>query len=826
MLRLSFAMLRGRPGPLVGSFLALLFAVAMVTSCGLLMESALRAHNPPERYGASPVVVTGKQSISATDNAENVQLAEPVTLPAALAEKLRGVPGVTGVVPELTFPVGLAGVPGAGGRTYGHAWQSAALTPYSLRAGRAPAASGEVVVDAGLAARARLEVGGKARVLGRDGVRDYTVTGIAATALAGQSSVFFTAERAGELFARPGRVSAFGVSGPGDPERLKERIASALPGAAAYAGDQRGFAEDLRMLDSREMLVALSGGLAGVVVMVAVFVIAGTFGPAMRQREREIALLRAIGATPRQVRMMIGRESLLVGIVAAAAGAPLGIVVGGWLLGQLVTRGMLPEAFEPIAGPIPVLAAVAVGLAAAWLAARGSVRRATRIRPAEALGEAAVERRELGRGRVIAGLVFLALGLGAAGLSMSAMGETVAATAGAIVLFLVTAVALLGPWLVRLAAGLVGGVLRRASRVGGYLAVANTATGARRLASVVSPLVLMIAFAATTVFAQSTMGHAASRQAAEGNRADFVLESAWPGLPPEAARAARALPGVRGVTEALGTRVVGEYEQLGERTLTSLGAVGLAAPVHGVDLGVRAGSLDRLRGDGVALSTFAAGSYGAEVGDRVRLRLGDGTPVTRTVVAVYERGLGFGDVALPYEVVRDHSGSGMSARLFVVGGSKARLAGLAPGLTVLDRSDAATVRDTARELNDWGNMLALGLIIVFIAISVVNTLVMATGSRVREFALLRLVGGTRRQVLGMIRWEALLVGGIAVMTGTAIAAPTLMALSTAVTGSPLPYVPPAVYAAMACATIGLAFAATLLPARLALRGRPAERILG
>ncbi len=451
---------------------------------------------------------------------------------------------------------------------------------------------------------------------------------------------------------------------------------------------------------------------------------------------------------------------------------------------------------------------------------------AARIKPTEALGEAAVERRELGRGRMITGLVFLALGVFASGMSMVAAGETAAMTASTIVLLLITAATLLGPWLVRLAAGLAGGVLSRTSPVGGYLAVANAKTAARRLASAASPLILMFAFTATTLFAQSTVGHAVTRQALEGNRADYVLEPAGPGLPPEVARAARDLPGVKGVTETIRTTALADTTELGERTLKPMDAIGLTVPVRGIDLGVTSGSLDRLHGDGVALSTLAAGGFGASVGDTVRLRLGDGTPVTRTVVAVYERGLGYGDVALPYPVVRDHSAAGMADRVYVTGGTKDRLAALAPGLTVLDRAEVGAAVNAAQDFSDWVNLLVLGMIILFIVISVVNTLVTATGARVREFALLRLIGGTRRQVRGMVRWEALLIGGLAVTTGTLIAAPTLAALSYGVTGSPLPYVPPLIYAAMVVATMALAYAAPLAPASTVRLGRPAAQSRG
>ncbi|MFI7537353.1 FtsX-like permease family protein [Streptosporangium sp. NPDC049376] len=817
MLKLAFATSRGRAISLVGSFLALFFAVVLVVSCGLLLESGVRARIPTERYGAAPVVVAGQQKITFVKGEADMglSLSEPVAIPANLAEKIGKVPGVTGVVPETAFPVGLTGTEG---RVVGRSWGSAGLTPYRLVKGRAPATAGEVVTDVTLGRK----VGEKVGVAGRDGLREYVVTGVAGPGLTRQPSVFFTGERAGELFARPGKVSAFGVFGTGDG--LADRVEQALgDSVAVYSGDQRGLAETPSAHEGREMLIGLGGSLIGIVVMVAVLVVSGAFGLAVRQRDREIALLRAVGATPKQVRAMIGRQALVVAAAAILPALPLGVVLGRWMFGQFLARGMVPEGFAPVVGPIPLLAATALGLLTAWLAARGAVRRAASIKPTEALGEAMAERRELGRGRMITGLVFLGMGVAASGLSMVAAGETAAMSASAIVLLLITAASLLGPWLVRLAATLAGGLVRRTSPVGGYLAVANTRTAAKRLASVAGPLILMFAFTSTTLFAQSTVGHATTTQAIEGNRADYVLEAS-PGLSPEVARAARALPGVTGVTETIRTQVLADTVELGERTFKPMGAVGLTVPAHGIDLGVTSGSLDRLRGDGVALSRLAADGFGATVGQEVRLLLGDGTRLTRTVVAVYERGLGYGEVALPYQVVRDHSETGMAERLYVTGGSKERLAALAPGLTVLDRDGAGAAANAVQEFSDWANLLVVGMIIVFIAISVVNTLVTATGARVREFALLRLVGGTRRQVRGMVRWEALLVGGLAVVAGTLITAPTLMALSYGITGSPLPHVPYLTYGAIAAVTLGLAYAATLAPTRTALQGHPATQI--
>jgi putative ABC transport system permease protein len=116
------------------------------------------------------------------------------------------------------------------------------------------------------------------------------------------------------------------------------------------------------------------------------------------------------------------------------------------------------------------------------------------------------------------------------------------------------------------------------------------------------------------------------------------------------------------------------------------------------------------------------------------------------------------------------------------------------------------------------------MLIVFTAIAVANTLVMSTAERVREFALLRLSGATPRQVLRMVRFEALLVAAVAAVLGSAIAAVTLAAFSAAITDSAMPYVPPLWYGAVLAAAAALALGASLVPARLALRTRPVEGI--
>ncbi|MFC7648718.1 ABC transporter permease [Streptosporangium lutulentum] len=139
-------------------------------------------------------------------------------------------------------------------------------------------------------------------------------------------------------------------------------------------------------------------------------------------------------------------------------------------------------------------------------------------------------------------------------------------------------------------------------------------------------------------------------------------------------------------------------------------------------------------------------------------------------------------------------------------------------------ADRATVVAEREQAGAEINYVAMGLIIAFTAIAVVNTLAMATSDRAREFALLRLVGTTRRQVLRMLRLETLSVVAVSVLLGTAAALVTISAFSVGMTGSALPYVPPLTYALIVAGAVILAWAATGVPARFALRGRPADTI--
>ncbi|MCP2343013.1 ABC transporter permease [Actinomadura rupiterrae] len=783
--------LRYRKAAFAGAFVALFFAAALVTACGTLMDTGLRGKVEPVRYAGAPVVVAGdpqshfvKHKKKGKTKRKSKPNAARAWIPADLADRVKAVPGVRRVVSEVTFPLVVQGA----GPVEGNSWEP--LTPVRLHSGRAPKTSDEIVLNT------KAE---RVTVLTANGPRTYKVVGTA-------DRPYVAPDEAQRLAGHPGQVTAIGVWG-GDPKVIKQAVQGT--NAVVATGDERGTVEFPGVGAARTKLVSMGGALGGTSLIVALLAVVGTFGLAVQQRERELAMLRAVAATPRQLRRMLGREALLVGALATVPGALAGLPLGGWLHGRMVAGDVVPGNLPLVLGAFPPLVAGVTTVLAAWLAARVSARRITRLRPVEALGEAALTPPRVPVPRLVAGVAAVAAGVV---LSFVLRSVHTDAAAGPLTpltaLLFTTAVALLGPPLARGAIALAA-VPLRASGGTGELAAANLRTSARRLASVITPLTLMIAMSGTLLFAQSTLTGAAAKQARTGTIADYRL---GPAVPAATADRLRQVPGVRAVTEVVHSRVRAVDSPYSVQGVTPSG---LAATM---DLDVRDGSLDRLGPGTMAVRD----GIGMKVGDSVSFALADGTRTTQKVVAVYRRGLGFGDLTLPYDLVAAHSDSPMGTVLVSAPGvSKDALRrALPPGVMI----GGAVEANKGASGSSAVNYLALGLIVAFAGIAMVNTLAMAVAGRSRELALLRLAGATRRQVLRMLRWETLAVAVIATALGAVIAFWTLTAYGAGMTGDASPHVPaPAALGIVAVTTL-LALAATALPARLALRADPTRTL--
>ncbi|MEV5988582.1 FtsX-like permease family protein [Streptomyces sp. NPDC052051] len=837
---LARACVRFRPASFVGSLVALLFASAITTACGLLLQTGVTVDSAPVRYAHTPVVVAAEPYAQITrrtgENRETVQtpLPERARVDSRLAARIAARPGVAAAIADLSFPV-QASRGGALPPLTGHGYASTGLRASAasgvLAAGRAPSA-GEVVLDEATAHTAGLAPGARVALTAPGASGTYRISGVA-PARAGAATVWFADPDAERLSGHPGRADAIAVharTGVTDDE-LARQVRTAVDGKAkVLTGVARGAAEQPGLAEAREALTGLGGSFGGIAVMTAVFVVASTVGLAVGQRAREFALLRAIGATPRQIRRTVATEAALIAPIAGAIGVLPGLLLARWWFGELVSRGVVPEGLRLDTGVIPMAVAVGVTVLTALTAGYVAARRPARLRPSEAIGEAAAEPNRLGRVRILAGLVMLGGGVTLSVLAAGLDGSQAANTALGVVLCLLMAVALLGPLLARLFATVLGAALRAGAGAPGSLAADNARANARRMASAITPIAMVAAFCGTLLFLQTTIAHVSAQQARAGIVADRVITTTGPGLPASTAERAARIPGVEASVGVLRTAVVHRFDGA-LSSATALGVSGDPARLPQVlDLGVKTGSLGALGASGqtVAVDEILAAEVGLKVGDRFELWLGDGNRVRPKVVATYARGLGLGQVLLPRAAVAPHVTAAYDAQVLVKETSSgqraavdAQLRDLGPGLTVLDAAGYTAQVGHDLEINAWANRVMAAVLGGFAAIAVANTLVMTVLDRKREVGLLRLAGTTRRQVRGMMRWEALLTAVTGLLIGGAIAGLVLFPIARGVTGS-APYVPAGTALSLAAGTLLLALGAMGLPTRGLLRARPLD----
>ncbi|MFF0624300.1 FtsX-like permease family protein [Streptomyces sp. NPDC004296] len=801
-------------GIAAGVAAALLCAAALTGAFGVLLESALRAHGSADRYEHAVAVVAASQRVEVVkdDQTDVRPLVERARVPVSVADRVRTVPGVTEVVADISLPV----VTADGAVRTGRGWDATALTEVELRAGRAPQAEHEVAVDSGsgraVGDTVRLQVGGKAP-------EPYRVSGLVADGSGAGHDVWFSQHTAQVLSGRPERADALVVLGT--KETSAQTLRAAAPGLVVATGAGRGDVENPEVAAARLDLIGVCASIGGVALLVVLLIVTGLLDTSVRDRTRELAVLRAIGATPRQVRRVIVRETLKVAVPASLLGGLLSLGLGTLLHRFMAEQGVLPQGLGLALGPFPVVGALALtvltAVGSAWLAAR----RVSRIRPAQAVSETSAEPIRLPRWRVITGLVLLVVGLASAATAFAFGGQVATAAMGGLVLSLIWAAALLGPSIARGGIVVLSPVMRLLFPVPGRLATDTATAAAVRLASVITPIALALSFGASQLFVQTTAVNATRTQATAGLHADQVLVSNGPGVPRAMHRAVEGTAGPGTVTAVKRTTVVMSVAA----QLQSLPTQGVKGALSNLDPGVKAGSLKGLRGKNtVALSSNVASA--AKVGSTVSLWLGDGTVIRPEVVAVYNRGQGFGDVLLPHDMVAAHvTDAGHDDYLLVKGAADLRpVLDRFPGTRATSAGQySAALTEKARQQALPG-LLAVAAISLFTLIGVVTTLAVATASRRRELALLRLIGATRGQVLAMLRLETCLVLGTGAAVGSLVAAVTLLTFGGAVTGLSALSVSPSVCAAVLGTVFLSGTAAVMLPARRLLRRRRSPRI--
>jgi putative ABC transport system permease protein len=341
---------------------------------------------------------------------------------------------------------------------------------------------------------------------------------------------------------------------------------------------------------------------------------------------------------------------------------------------------------------------------------------------------------------------------------------------------------------------------------------------------------LAISVVGTVYISKAILYKETHAQTAERTSAAYVLRAReGKGLAGEVAAAARRLPGVADASGTVSTTIVVGPHGTDLQSFPARG-VDIESLAGVLSLGVSSGSLTQLRGNSVAVSVHSAAAWGWHLGDRVNLWLGDGTPATVRVVAEYTRPLGFGEVIMPRRLVADHVTQMLDDDVFVSGARGVRPAELErtletlsaadPNIEVVSRSSYEANIDSAAQKEALEVYVLLALIVLFCALALMNALTMAIGERIREFAQLRLLGATKRQIRAMIRTETLIMIAYGLTTGTLIALPGLALLNRSLTGSLLPSVPMTSFVALLAFYAIVGLAATVLPTRWSLRDNP------
>ncbi|OEU99098.1 ABC transporter permease [Streptomyces qinglanensis] len=817
MLRIALATLRTRWTGFVGSFVALALGAGLLAVMGLALASSLHApERKPERFAAAPVLVKGADTLRvATPAGDRVRkLSRPRAVPDEVKARLSR---LGRVVEDRAFGVRVRGGPPD---LVGHPWPTAAFTPYHLTEGRAPRAGDEVAVSDGWSADGgpvrpgeRLRTArGTVRVVGVVGGRGF------------ENAVFYTGRRAAQLSPESPQL----VVDTDDAAAVRAVVRDGGAGAHVLTGDARRLADADPDRD-REALTAMNamfGTAGGVSAFVSVFVVAATFAFAVAQRRREFGLLRMAGATPAQVRRTVLCEALVVGALASATGCLLGAQGAPELAAWAVDRELAPRWFRIGDHIWPYHLAFWTGLLVALAGAVAASWRAGRTAPAEALRESAADSRALPLlRRLCAGALLLTAAVAlVVSLATDPSDLLHRKTYVTRPMLLIVGVALLAPLLVGPLVRLLAWLPARLPGAAGMLLRQNAVTGRSRTAAVAAPVLITVALTGSLLGATATLSGAEATELRTGTAADLVLTPTRPqGFEEATLRRLRQLPGTE--VSASSTSAVYTLEDgvaLVESPARAADPVRLRATARPP---LVAGSLADLDDDSIVVNEEWEQHT---VGRRVEVWLGDGTRKSLRIAAVMAVGTGGNGVYVTPRNAPRAPVDRVDVRLREGADAAAVSAALREAVPASDgrvRTKEEWIRERrpdAARTTRAGLFLVLGIALLYTAIALADIMAMSTADRVRELALLRLAGATRRQVLRTVAAEALLVVGVGGLLGTAVAGLQLAgmwcALSLLSVWTPL-QLPWAALGGVLAACALIAVLCATVPAALSLRHR-------
>ena len=668
----------------------------------------------------------------------------------------------------------------------------------SLRAGRGPTNDNEVTLDVGTAKTEHFAVGDRITIISNQPPKQFTIVGLTgfgkADNIAGATLVTFDTATAQQLVGKPGFFDEIDVHAvPGtNTDQLLSSLGTAVPpgfeavsGATAAQQAANGIESFIGTFNTFLLVFAL------IALFVGAFLIFNTFSIIVGQRTRELALLRALGASKGQVNRSVLGEALVVGVLGSLVGIGAGVGLASGLYGLLKAFGLsLPSTSLQLLSRtviVGLLTGTGVTMASAILPAR----RAARIAPVAAMRDDALEAETSLRRRAITGGSVLVAGLVLLSLGLFASAGVLLVGIGAAVTFV--GVAMLAPFLSGPLARVLGAPLPALEGVSGHLGQQNAARNPRRTAATASALMIGLAVVAAVATVGASALASFNNAFSKGVSANYVIVSSASGagggsFSPVVESAVANAPGV---IASSAIRTAQWHDGKSSKDLTGIDPVGGPQVLN---IPMVSGSTDALAKNEVLIDDKVAKSHHLKVGDTLPMGFAATGVVPVVVGGIYSAN------ALQFPLNSyTVSSSFLAANVnqlqddaFVIKTAATSPAEAAALTGTISGYPNVKVETAAQFKKDQAKMVStiltivyvlLGLSIIIALIGVVNTLALSVMERTREIGLLRAVGMQRRQVKRMIRGEAVVVTMIGAVMGLVLGVGLGSAIVAGLSGS-------------------------------------------
>ncbi len=710
----------------------------------------------------------------------------------AKVDGVRAVEGSVSGYALLTDNEGRAVVADGGAPTVGYNMPAdvALRGDVDLLSGEAPNGPAEVAIDATSAEENGIALGSTIKVLFQGPPEEFTVVGTVGFGgekdLGGTTSAYFNTETAQRVLGSPGLFDTIGVGAEDGVSQaeLADRLAAVVPadaeavtGAAVSQENSDAISEDLKFV--RVLFLVF----AGIALFVGSFIIWNTFTMIVTQRSREIALLRAVGATRRQVLRSLLLEALLLGAAASAVGIGLGLLVAKGLQLLMDVVGISLPSTSLQLEPRTIIVSMLVGTLVTVIAAIVPARRATKVLPVEALRESTPGAERPSKRRAIIGLAILMAGV--AGMLANLYGDAPLSVFGIGLLAMMIGVIVALPLAVRPLSSLIGAPITLRG-MPGELATQNAMRNPRRTSSTAAALMIGLTLVVSMSVFASSMRASFGDVLSDRLSADLYLtgpSTQSPGFSPSVIDAVAAVPGVDKVS-ASGFGMARFDDRDAPFT-----AVDPATAEEMMKLHTSEGSVRDLGENGIMVARSAATSHGWQLGDTVTAAFAASGEHQLRIVGIYDKGWIREDyiISLAQRTVFAGPQLLLMGLVDVAPGAELATVQAAVANALADHPDALVLDHAGYEKQGIGfldTMLTFVTVMLLLAVliallGIVNTLALSVFERTRELGLLRAVGMTRGQVRAMVRWESVVIALIGAVSGAALGIVIGLALSRA-----------------------------------------------